>query len=281
MENQPSLDLALAETSLNPTNNYSLFYSELPNCFILADYSGLIDHIVDQYMSLNNKKTIVFKIGRRPESLSSNCLRFQKTKTEEVIDFLFKELQLRESDAIAGDKKFAGKKADLLLVIYHINSFDHSLSTADSTQEGTTSFKFKKIIEKGKTLGIGVIASQLCSVSNINIKENIDVFFNTHYTLSFNEPTNQFEFIPKAQGEITQTFYVSYRPDLEKSALESKRRNLTYKEEQPFNKAYQLLLLSDKLDFSEQTSEIKTFRIQYRLGLTSTGIAEGLRAIYT
>jgi hypothetical protein len=253
--------------------------SGLPNYLISVFHreSSFLDTLVNQYLNLNNQKTIVFRLGRLNDRATLNNLRFNYSKASMVIDLLFKELQLRKLDCETGIEKFLGKRADLLLVIYNLYNMDNLLSTADSSQEGTSSFKLKKIIEEGKQLGIGIIAG---SFKTLPVKNNTGIWFENRYRAKWSFENKQM--IVSKIGEATPPLTIPYQVQNHSTLANLEEAFVMHRgREQPFNPSYELLLLSNQTSclLEKPMQEIKTFRIKYRLGLIPV-ISEGLGKIY-
>jgi hypothetical protein len=268
--------------ALKPTEDTgSDLYTGLPNYFISSlNYEvGVLSLIMEKYMDLHNKNTIIFQLGRRSERFTLNHLRFHYKNADMVIDFLFKELQLRELESQSGIPKFLEKKADLLLVIYQMSALDTYCSPADSTQKATTYFKLKTIIQKGKDLGIGVIAGDSVKL----IKGNMDSWFKDQDRTKVDLKNKQFIVIKIKGKDLNRKFHFPLRSSILSKSYESEEDKIIRRgAEQPFNKAYELLLLSDQAScfLGKEMSEIKTFKLQYRLGLTLTATVRGLRSVY-
>jgi hypothetical protein len=267
-------------------------YSELPNCFISyldndIAFSGfkvprngdrVVDTIVNQYLSLNNKRTIVINLVNISNIDSNyfklNYLGFDYFQdTNQVIDLLFKELQLRESDVKnRGERLF--HQVDILLVS-EIMFFLMSILDLDFTKEGSTSFKLKKIIQTGKKYGIGIILGEYHDrfQDPIQIKKMkiLAALFENRYESKLE--TKQFKLTKIEENLTNPTINIPY----------NQFQSFNNTEHQPFSRDYEFCLFTKKTDcFSKnQISTIKTFRIQHQLKLVPNGaIINKLQSVY-
>jgi hypothetical protein len=250
------------------------FYSELPSCFFSVNSQDfdpqVIRFVVNHYRCLNNEKTLVFKIGEYTRATTRNSFMFSRLHWVAIIDFVFKELTLRElASQTSNDLSDA---VNILLVIQRMNHLSSLLSLEDMTQEGTLSFKLKTIIEKGKRFGIGIVAS---SCQNDPL---LSVFFQNKYrVVKSNLGKNRVAFRLNPTTILVSNNKIVYIPFGEKASQLLQELNRRRK---PFNKSYKLLIFSNNfLDLSEeQMAIIKTFKLQQILKVNP--IAEILQDTY-